>query len=112
MSLFDKSQAEITKERIITNADNALNVLKISIKIGLKDVWENPNATPEEIIESFGKEGQKLFNFYDEVQKLIKTIEPDYEILEHPQEVSFNKEGKVLLKIREGIENGIESIGK
>lgn len=41
---------------------------------GIEELWENPNATPQEIIDALGDDAIKVFQFHGALTQLITAI--------------------------------------
>lgn len=95
----EKNFAQVTKDKIISDNTSLFNKLKDSIAMGFTDVWNNPGAIPQEIMDQFGTDATSLFNVSYQAQLLLKAINSDYEVLTPPEQykIDFNGDGTVKL---------------
>jgi hypothetical protein len=103
MGLFNKTKAEEARDRIVTVSDGALGLLKLSIKTGFDSIWNNPDATPQEVLDTFGTEACILFDASSKTQEFIKSLDPNYTPLVPNKEFTINEDGTVTVKIEESI---------
>lgn len=60
-------------------------------------IWHNPKASPQEMINAFGNEAVQLFILSRTNEEQIKAINPDWEYLVPPYEVTLNEDGTVTI---------------
>lgn len=62
-------------------------------------IWNNPDATPDEIIKEFGSDGAALFQTSELLQQSMATADPTYEVMEPKDaQVTINPDGTVTIK--------------
>lgn len=60
-------------------------------------IWNNSNATPEQIFVALGNNAGNLVIAFQKVSNLIKSLDPTYIILEAPKKFTINKDGSVTI---------------
>jgi hypothetical protein len=75
----------------------ALNVLKNTIKRCFELIWNSDTYTAQDVCDMYGTGALKLFIASAQVQGLIKTLDPNYVVLEAPADVTINKDGTVTI---------------
>lgn len=95
--LIENTEAVVINEanNIISTSNLILEELTIKVKNLFDNVWNNPNATPAEILSTLGTQGVALFTAHAYTQNLIKALNPSYEMLSAPVELNLNKDGTV-----------------
>lgn len=98
MNLFEKKEKtllDIEIEDIISQNINALQGLINNFEVIFEKIWQNRNATPQEIFNAFGTDASKLFNAANETIKFIQTLKPDYKPPVVPFIYTVQKDGTV-----------------
>jgi hypothetical protein len=60
-------------------------------------LWKNPKASPQEILDEYGTEAAQLFSFSSQLQAMALGINPAYEPLVSPYEFTINSDGTVTV---------------
>lgn len=60
-------------------------------------LWNNPKATPQEILDEYGTDAAALFSFSAEIQTMATAIDPGYVRLVSPYEFTINGDGTVTV---------------
>jgi len=100
MSIISKSKEDLIREaksRVASLSDNALIILRQTVKGCFDDVWNNSEYTPQEFLNSCGTDASKLFIASAKTQQLIKALDPTYEYLISPKQVTINEDGTVTV---------------
>lgn len=87
---------ELVEEIIRTNA-RGLQILERNHTQNFNRIWNNPDFTPQEVLDKFGTSAVKLFVASKATQDFIKACNPDYEVLVPPKEFTINKDGTVTV---------------
>lgn len=103
--LTQEQKAILEAQRIVAFNKDFLENIIINHKNGFDMVWNNTNATPQEILNVFGTNAYKLFEASFAVQQLITEIKPDYAPLVPPRTYTINQDGTVVV---DEIVNGSE----
>lgn len=74
-----------------------LDTLKMSLKQSFFTLWNNPNASPQDILNVFGTNAYKLFQTSRDTIALIKTLDPEWEAPVSPKEFTVNPDGSVTI---------------
>jgi hypothetical protein len=100
MSIFDgvsKSKAQQRYESIKEKSPNVLNGEKNRCRAMFDELWSGLTmAEAQEVLDLFGAEAMSLFSVHSAWQQFIKTVDPTYEPLVPPYDVSV-VEGRVIL---------------
>lgn len=75
----------------------ALDMLKSNFKNSFNSLWNNPNATPQEILDMFDTNAYKLFATSRDTIMFIKSIDPEWEAPISPKEFTVNPDGSVTI---------------
>lgn len=89
--------AEVEVARIKNTTTNVYRLMEAHHKQAFRLVWENPNFTPQEILASFGTDAVALFQLSYSLQQILKTANPDYNLLIPDHNVTFNEDGTVTV---------------
>jgi len=103
MSIFENTQLDrdyqVLKNKSEMVALNAtiLKETEDRHKMAFDMVWNNPNFTAQEVLNSFGNEAAALFIFSGQIQTMLKQAKPEYEILMPPLPYTINEDGTVTI---------------
>ena len=86
---------EVSSIKSITT--NIYRTLKHQHTIAFNKVWDNPNFTPQEIIDAFGSDAASLFSISWSIQQILLAADPNYKLLIPPMNVTLNSDGTVTL---------------
>ena len=89
----------LTIKNIIKNTSRSLNDLIIrKHALMFNIVWNNQDGfTPQEILTEMGADAVELFTYSSSIQLLLASADPDYIILETPNEYVLNEDGTVTV---------------
>jgi len=94
-----KTQEEITKD-VVSEVIRYSNNLESNL---LQDhahiynlVWNNEQATPQEIFDGLGADVKQIFEASIAIQTLLKTLDSSYEVLTAPYEYEITAQGVVV----------------
>ena len=96
---------EPTRQELLTQEVNKIKqYLKVSQerheadqKTAFDRVWNNPSFTPQEIIAEFGTDAAELFIKSVTNETCIKQINPSWQMMSAPYEVTLNADGSATL---------------
>jgi hypothetical protein len=66
-----KTAAEIAAENVASNIRSLAELIASQWRNCYREVWENENATPAEILAAFGENGGEVFEFSTAIIELI-----------------------------------------
>lgn len=112
-SIFDSSlthEQEVVQEVKNISQQNARlkEVMKNMHASIFNQIWNNPNATPQEIIDGFGADAIQLFIFSSGIQQMLAGAEADYEPLVPPYEHTISQEGVITVGDKIAVEEHVE----
>ena len=113
MSLFysNKTVAQTRYDKIIETSNNLYRGEIGRCKQSFDDLWSGLTMQEaQEVLDLFGVEAAKLFTIHKAWQDFIKTVDPTYEYLVPPYEVTFNEDGTVTLSEKEVISSSSSSV--
>jgi hypothetical protein len=88
-------------QKIVGQIDQQANGLMALLKMQLArlqtDVWNNPDATPDQIVATMGTGAAAHFNAATALQTLLNTIAPGVNTFTPPRAVTINADGTVTL---------------
>lgn len=100
MSIYEtpeRNKLEETKS-IITNTNvMLLNHMKTLLKNNFDMVWNNPDLSAQEVLDSFGSDAVTLFSDSYKLQVVIKEIDPSYNVLSPSVKYTINEDGTVTI---------------
>jgi len=100
MEIITKTQEEIVTDEVASftqHSNLSLENLKINIGLGFNKIWNNPLATPQEMIDRLGNKCAMYFIASKNTQDLIESLDPTYERLVPQYEFTVNEDGTVTL---------------
>ena len=93
-----KTKEELLKEkvsRIVQSANGLIDMIKAEHTMSFIALWSHEN--PQEIFDLLGSESALMFRDSHGIQTLLKTVDPDYELLVPPYEYTINQDGTVTI---------------
>lgn len=101
MSLFDPAivatPAQEAAQRCFGNAktmhQNCIDLTTITFN----DIWNNPNASPADVLAAIGLKGAEFFDLSGKLQGLLNEAEPGCINLAPPVPVTINPDGTVTI---------------
>jgi len=101
MDIFNTPQPISSAEQEAINLAEknriALDILKTSYEESFKKLWNNENATPQDILAVFGANAVKLFIASKATADFIKSLDPAYQAPITPREFKINQDGSVTI---------------
>lgn len=97
---IEKTQEDIAKDiakKVLGTNLNGLNKLKDAIRSSFSLIWDNPNATPQEILDEFGTNAKELFIASAKTIAFIKSFDEEYEEPKRLYEFTINEDGTVVV---------------
>ncbi len=85
------------KDRIVANSTGMFQRMKQEHARIFNMLWNNPKATPQEILDEYGIEAAELFAFSLQIQTMATSIDPGYVALVPPYEYTINGDGTVTV---------------
>lgn len=99
MTIYNTSSK--TASQVVDEQKDAINGAYISLKAIYLDIhnsfWNNPDVTPEEVVEAWGTEAAGMFQKSIATETLLATLDPDYTPLEIPYDTVVNPDGTVTI---------------
>ena len=99
MPTIEKTQEEIVKD-VVETIINKSNRLERRLKQAHSDiyntVWNNGQATPQEIFDGLGADVKTIFEASIAIQALLKKLDSSYEVLTAPYEYEITAQGVVV----------------
>lgn len=89
--------AKVEAEGVIEDCAALHRHLRSTIRNIYGRIWENPKATPAEILAVIGTRAVALFMLSAQLQELLNSARPDSIDLKPPVEVKLNEDGTVTL---------------
>lgn len=101
MDIFETANtidlAEQEARNLALKNKTGLDMLKKSLEDSFNALWNNPNATPQEILNVFGTDAYKLFKTSRDTILFIKSIDPEYVYPVSPKQFTINSDGSVTI---------------
>ena len=85
------------KDRIVANSTGMFRRMKQEHARIFNMLWNNPKATPQEILDQYGEEAAALFSFSSQIQAMATAIDPGFVALVPPYEYTINPDGTVIV---------------
>jgi len=85
------------KDRIVANSTGMFRRMKQEHARIFNLLWNNPKATPQEILDQYGTDAAELFSFSLQIQTMAKAIDPGYVPLVSPYEYTINRDGTITV---------------
>ena len=92
-----QNSAVVVKDRIVAMSTSMFNRMKQEHARIFNILWNNPKATPQEILDQYGVDAAALFSFSLQIQTIAKAIDPGYVRLVSPYEYTINPDGTVTV---------------
>jgi hypothetical protein len=89
--------AVVVKKRIVDMSTAMFRRMKQEHARIFNMLWNNPKATPQEILDQYGVDAAALFSFSSEIQTMAKAIDPGYVPLVSPYEYTINPDGTITV---------------
>lgn len=110
MSLFDgvqKSTAQKKYETILETSSKILQGEKVRCKAMFDNLWSGleTKEDAQAVMDLFGADAASLFITHKAWQDFIKAIDPSYEMLTPPFNLTFNADGTVTVGEKMAVEN-------
>lgn len=83
---------------IIDRNTSLIEVCKEALIQNFNRFWNNPEYSPEQMLEAFGTDATALFQASYELGQLIKRADPEFEPPTAPVEIQFNEDGTATIK--------------
>lgn len=105
MSIFTpvlKTKIEVKKEAIIESSSKIIAGEKNRVKAVFDLMWNDlSRSEAQELMDSFGNEAYKIFQFHAAWQQLIKGVDDSYDPLYPPYEYTISEDGTVTISQNE-----------
>ena len=75
-----------------------LDILKANYKDSFACLWNNPNATPQEILDVYWVNAAQLFITSRDIAIFINSLDPTWEPPVSPNEFTINPDGTVTVQ--------------
>ena len=104
MSIINTSTAPAKIIPPVSDTTNAMKVantkayleLKNAVIGGFRNVWNNPNYTPQQVLNNWGTDAVSLFNFSYLAQQIL-AVDPSWKMLTPPVPCTLNEDGTVTV---------------
>jgi hypothetical protein len=96
-SEVQQDKAVLVKKRIVDMSTNMFKRMKQEHARIFNMLWNNPKASPQEILDEYGTDAAELFSFSLQIQTMAKAIDPTYVRLVSPYEYTINPDGTVTI---------------
>jgi len=105
MSIIIIENASEMQQDIVAEAKNRIVAMSTAMFRRMKQeharifnmLWNNPKATPQEILDEYGTDAASLFSFSLQIQTMAKAIDPGYVPLVSPYEYTINRDGTITV---------------
>lgn len=102
MGIYDapeltKDEKLIALKRSIAGSKLLVEQLKNMHLSAFNRVWNNPDHTPQEIMDAYGTDAAKLFHDSAATQTFLSEVVDGYEPLTPPRDYTINQDGSVTI---------------
>ena len=85
------------KDRIVANSTGMFRRMKQEHARIFNLLWNNPKATPQEILDEYGTDAAALFSFSSQIQTMATAIDSGFVALVPPYNYTVNGDGTVTV---------------
>jgi len=89
--------AVVVKKRIVATSTAMFRRMQHEHARIFNMLWNNPKATPQEILDQYGEEAGALFAFSSQIQAMATAIDSGFVALVPPYNYTINPDGTVAV---------------
>jgi hypothetical protein len=84
---------------ILKSTKRTYNMMVQAFNEGSKNFWNNPNASPQEIVDSLGSNAAEVFQLHSKLGQLLSEVKPEAisEGLSHVGNFIYGDDGSITI---------------